>query len=62
MAEGTVRKAEIGANKCVGRHTAFIAIRYNPWFPQWLKPVIVWKDLRRGLKPRPFKARHGLNY
>jgi len=26
-------------------------------FPKWLKPVFIWNKLRRGLKPRPFKAK-----
>jgi len=25
-------KEEIGVNACVGRHIAFMAIRYNRWF------------------------------
>jgi len=50
-AGGTVPKVEIGVNKCVGRHTTFMGIRYNPRFPQRLKPVIVLEDLRRALKP-----------
>jgi hypothetical protein len=44
VAEGTVPKEEIGTNKCVGRHTAFIGIRYNRRFPQRLKPDFIWND------------------
>jgi hypothetical protein len=33
MAEWAVPNGEMGSNQCVGRHTAFMAIRYNLWFP-----------------------------
>jgi hypothetical protein len=55
VAEGTVPKAEIGANICVGHHTVFMAIRYNRRFPQRLKPAIVWKDLTARLEAAPFQ-------
>jgi len=32
---------EIGVNKCVGRHTAFMGIRYNLRFPQRLESAVV---------------------
>jgi hypothetical protein len=52
-------EGEIGAEGRVRGRAGCGGFRYNLGFPQRLKPAIVWKDLRRGLKPRPFKAGHG---